>query len=167
MAKFNFEFSDTHGYLSGMKETDDTLTVDDLLEVLRPAALKLKEYYRQAVLSHFRRRTGNLADSFDIEDNYIGSRYGSITVKPFGTHKGGKYTRKSRAGSASRKYAKHNRAVSTKAIKNEELMYLLEHGTPRIPASHVIENTNDAKMDEIQNAVEDGFTDLLKKKGLI
>ena len=151
MAKFNYEFSDTHGYL----------------EVLRPAALKLKEYYRQSILARFRRRTGSLADSFDIEDNYIGSRYASITVKPFGTHKGGKYTRDSRAGSPSRRYAKHNRKVSTKAIKNEELMYLLEHGTPRIPASHVIENTNDAKMDEIQGMVEDGFTDLLKKKGLI
>lgn len=167
MAKFNFEFSDTHGVLAGMKENDDTLKADDLLEVLRPAGLKLKEYYKQAILSRFQRRTGSLADSFDIEDDYVGTTYAFITVKPFGTHKGGSFARKSRAGSSSRKYAKHNRKPATKGIKNEELLYLLEHGTPRISASHVIENTNDAKMDEIQDIVENGFTELLRKKGLI
>ena len=167
MAKFSFEFDDSHGILAGMSQTDDTLTSDDLLEVLRPAGLKLKEYYRQAILNRFQRRTGSLADSFDIEDDYVGSTYAFITVKPFGTHKSGKYARKSRAGSPTRKGAKHNRKVAKKGIKNEELLYLLEHGTPRISASHVIENTNDAKMDEIQDIVEDGFTDLLKKKGLI
>ena len=167
MAKFSFEFTDSHGVLESMRETDDTLSSDDLLEVLRPAGLKLKDYYRQAILTRFKRRTGSLADSFDIEDDYIGSTYAFITVKPFGTHKGGQYARKSRADSPMRKYAKHNRKVTKKGIKNEELLYLLEHGTPRISASHVIENTNEEKMDEIQDVVEDGFTALLKKKGLI
>ena len=167
MGKFNFEFSDNYGYLGATNEKKDVLSADELLEVLRPAGLKLKEYYKQAILSRFKRRTGSLADSIDIEDNYIGSGYVSITVKPFGTHKGGKFARKSRAGPAERKYAKHGRKSSAKAIKNEELLYLLEHGTPRIPASHVVENTNDAYMEEIQDIVETGFTDLLTKKGLI
>ena len=166
MAKFNFEFSDSGGYLSGERH-GDALTVDDLLEVLRPAGLKLKECYQQAIRSTFRQRTGSLADSIDIEDNYVGSGYASITVKPFGSHKGGAYQRRSRAGSPTAKGAKHNRKPSKKAIKNEELLYLLEHGTPRITASHVIENTNDAVMEEIQDVVEDNFTELLKKKGLI
>lgn len=167
MAKFNYEFSDSGGHLSAEAGDKDVFSVDDLLEVLRPAGLKLAEYYKQAILSRFKRRTGSLADSIDIEDNYVGSRYASITVKPFGSHKGGKYTRRSRAGNPARKFAKHNRRPTTKAIKNEELLYLLEHGTPRIPASHVIESTNDAVMEEIQDIVENGFTDLLKKKGLI
>ena len=168
MAKFSYEFSDSGGYLSSSSESKDVFLVDELLEILRPAGLKLKEYYRQAILSRFKRRTGSLADSIDIDDDYgIRYKYASITVKPFGTHKGGKYTRNSRAGDPTRKFAKHNRHPTTKAIKNEELLYLLEHGTPRISASHVIENTNDAVMEEIQDIVEDGFTDLLKKKGLI
>lgn len=167
MAKFGYEFTDSHGIMSGTAGTDDVLTVDDLLEVLRPAGIKLKEYYRTAILNRFRARTGSLADSIDIDDDTVGSRYAFITVKPFGTHKGSSYARRSRAGSSSRKYAKHGRGVSSNTIKNEELLYLLEHGTPRIPASHIIENTNETVMDEIQDIVEDGFTELLKKKGLI
>lgn len=169
MAKFTCEFSDpAGGYLSAMKEHGDVLSVDDLLEVLRPAGLKLKEFYKKAILSRFKRRTGSLAESIDIEDNdSVSLGYASITVKPFGKHKGGKYTRRSRAGSPTRKYAKHNRHPSTKALKNEELAYLLEYGTPRIPASHWMENTNEQVAEEIQDIVDDGFTDLLKKKGLI
>lgn len=167
MAKFSFEFSDSGGHLASTAGKTDELTADELLEVLRPAGLALKEYYRQAIVSRFKQWTGSLADSIDIEDNYIGSGYVSITVKPFGTHKGGKYTRGSRAGSSTRRYAKHGRKPSTKAIKNEELLYLLEHGTPRISATHVIENTNDSKMEEIQDIVDENFTELLKKKGII
>lgn len=169
MAKFSCEFQDpAGGYFYAMKENGDALSVDDLLEVLRPAGLKLKDYYKRAILAKFKRRTGSLAESIDIEDNDIASLgYASITVKPFGKHKGGKYTRRSRAGSSSRRYAKHNRQPSTKALKNEELAYLLEYGTPRIAASHWMENTNEQVAEEIQNIVEDGFTDLLKRKGLI
>lgn len=166
MAKFNFEFSDSGGYMAAENQ-GDVFTVDDLLEVLRPAGLRLKEFYQEAIRSRFKQRTGSLANSIDIEDNYIGSGYASITVKPFGAHKGGSYQRRSRAGSPTAKGAKHNRKPSKKAIKNEELLYLLEHGTPRITASHVIENTNDKVMEEIQDIVEDNFTELLKKKGLI
>lgn len=166
MAKFNFTVSDSGGFLAAEKQQGDTFSVDELLEVLRPAGLKLKEYYQEAIRTYFTQRTGSLADSIDIEDDYT-SGYAFITVKPFGTHKGGTYARRSRAGSPSAKGAKHNRKPAKKGIKNEELAYLLEYGTPRINATHWMENTNDKVMDEIQQIVEDGFTQLLKKKGLI
>lgn len=166
MAKFNCDFSDFDAFLSAQNATGDTFSVDELLEVLRPAALKLKEFYQKAIRSRFKQRTGSLAESIDIEDNYIGREYASITVKPFGTHKGGMYTRNSRAGSAGRRYAKHNRRPSTKKLKNEELAYLLEYGTPRIDATHWMENANEEVSDEIQGMVETEFDKLLKKKGL-
>lgn len=168
MAKFNCEFQGFGGDLSANTEKSSELTVDDLLEVLRPAALKLKDFYKSTILRLFQRRTGSLADSIDIEDDYFLSTGDvSITVKPFGKHKGGSLTRRSRAGSPTRKYAKHNRNVSTKAISNEELAYLLEYGTPRIDPSHWMENANEEIGDTIQDMIDENFTDLLKRKGLI
>lgn len=169
MAKFTCQMSDASGgHLAGEREAGEALSSDDLLEVLRPAGLKLKEYYQNTIRARFKQWTGTLADSIDIEDNDITSRgYASITVKPFGKHKGGSYARRSRAGDSTRKYAKHNRKVTSRAIKNEELLYLLEYGTPRIPASHVVEETNDQVGNEIQDIIESGYDDLLKKKGLI
>lgn len=166
MAKFSCDFSDFDAFLSAQNATGDTFTVDELLEVLRPAALRLKELYQQTIRRTFKQRTGSLAESIDIEDNTIGRNYASVIVKPFGTHKGGLYTRNSRAGPAGRRYAKHNRRPSTKKLKNEELAYLLEYGTPRISATHWMENTNEQVADEIQRMIEEEFDKLLQKKGL-
>ena len=166
MAKFSVDFgADTYVSLTGSKDGGDTLTVDDLLEVLRPAAIMLRDHYKKVIETVFRRRTGTLADSIDFEDDYTGD-YAFFFVKPFGSHKG-KYTRKSRAGDSSRKYAKHGRNPSTKAIKNEELAYLLEYGTPRIAATHWMENANEEIADQIQDTIDAEFTKLLQKKGLI
>ena len=166
MAKFNVTWDTDSAFFSGEKEAGDVFTTDDILECLRPAAMKLVEHYKQTVRKLFKRRTGSLEDSIDFDDNTTGP-YASILVKPFGKHKGSKYTRKSRAGPADRKGAKHNRKPSTKALKNEELGYLLEVGTPRITATHWMENTNEAVADEIQDIIEAEYDELLKKKGLI
>ena len=168
MAKFKCDYSDLYADFNAQNATGDTFTVDDLLEVLRPAAMRLGDIYRSAIRQTFKQRTGSLAESIDIEDATAGKEYAFILVGAFGTHKSGSYTRKSRAGSASRKYAKHNRHPSTKKIKNEELLYLLEYGTPRIsPGYHLIENTNEESADEIQDMIEVEFDRLLQKKGLI
>lgn len=177
MAKFKVEahgFSEgdihghTEGYLYANTEGSALLSVDDLLKVLSPAAQKLRDYYKQAILTRFRKITGSLAESIDIDDGAITSKGEAfIHVGPTGRHKTGKFTRKSRAGDPSKKYAKHKRKVSTKAITNQELAYLLEFGTPRIAATHWMEETNDKVMDEIQDMVDAGFTELLREKGLI
>ena len=167
MAKFKVSYSSDYAHLEAELERGDVLTNDDILECLRPAAMKLVEYYKQTIRKLFNQRTGSLAESIDFDDNTTG-KYAFITVKPFGTHKGGKRTRKSRAGPAGSKNAKHNRKPSTKAITNAELGYLLEYGTPRIsPGYHWMENTNEEVADEIQGMIEDEYTKLLKRKGLI
>ena len=168
MAKFNCDFSDFDAFLSAQNSAGDTFSVDDLLEVLRPAGLRLKEIYRNTIQQTFNQRTGSLAESIDIEDDTVGREYAFITVKPFGVHKSGQYTRKSRAGAPGGRYRKHNRRPSSKKLKNEELAYLLEYGTPRIsPGYHWMENANESSEDEVQGIIEAEFDKLLKEKGLI
>ena len=166
MAKFKSYFGDGAD-LMAVFEKGDAFSVDDLLEVLRPAAIRLVEIYRQAITTRFQQRSGDLADSIDFEDNYLSGHYASMLVKPFGTHSKSKYTRRSRAGPQARKYAKHGRTSSTKPLKNEELAYLLEYGTSRIDATHWMETANEESESEIQGIIDEGFTALLAKKGLL
>lgn len=166
MAKFNVTWSTEFASFDAEKGSGDVFTTDDLLECLRPAAIKLVEYYKQAIRKLFKRRTGSLEDSIDFDDDVVG-QYAFILVKPMGKHKGSLYTRKSRAGPADRKGAKHNRKPTAHALKNEELGYLLEHGTPRIAATHWMENTNEQVGEEIQDMIEAEYNNLLRKKGLI
>ena len=171
MAKFNVTWATNDDRLSytsfaGENESADMITTDDILECLRPAAMRLVEHYKAAIHRLFKRRTGSFEESIDFEDDTTGP-YAFITVKPFGKHKGSLYARKSRAGPADRKFAKHNRKPAKKELKNEELGYLLEVGTPRIPATHWMSNTNEDVAREIQDIIEAEYDKLLKRKGLI
>ena len=166
MAKFNVTWPTDSAFLTGEKEPGDVLSTDDILECLRPAAIKLVDYYKQTIRRLFKRRSGSFEDSIDFDDDTVGP-YAFIIVKPFGKHKGSMYARKSRAGPADRKGAKHNRKPSKKELKNEELGYLFEVGTPRIAPTHWMENTNEAVGEEIQDIIEAEYTKLLEKKGLI
>lgn len=182
MAKFKCDFSAVelpegrHGSTGVNMNAYDSffsgLQSDELLSVLRPAAEALRDYYKATILRLFKRRTGSLADSIQVVEysndrSYMDLSEASIFVGPKGKHKSGKRARKSRAGPADRKYAKHNREVSALDLKNEELAYLLEFGTPRITATHWMENTNEEVSEEIQDMIEAEFDNLLRKKGLI
>lgn len=181
MAKFTCDLSpvemtdgrhgSTGGSVSGSALFSE-LTAEDILSVLRPAAQALKEHYRATILRLFKRRTGSLADSIQADESgfersYMDLNEGVITVAPKGKHSGGKRAARSRAGSADRKYAKHNRNARSTSLSNAELAYLFEFGTPRINATHWMENTNEAVGDEIQNIIDTEFTRVLKEKGLI
>lgn len=165
MAKFNVKFQTDSSHLNVEKEAGDTLTIDDLLNCLRPAALRLVEAYKATIRNYFNRRTGSFEDSIEQEDWNVRND-ASIMVRPAGKHKGGNVLRKSKAGPADRRYAKHNREVD-RTLKNEELGYYFEVGTPRIAATHWMENTNEEVAEEIQDMIETEFDNLLRKKGLI
>ena len=179
MAKFKCNFSSVdlpdgrHGssgvHLSASASYFSELTSEELFSILRPAAEALKQHYVDTILRLFRRRTGSLAESIQVIESgrdrpYMDLSEASIYVGPKGRRKKGGQTRKSRAGSPSKKYAKHNRSV---AAKNEDVAYYLEYGSPRIAATHWMENTNEQVSEEIQDIVENGFTELLREKGLI
>lgn len=180
MAKFSVNFPDYSGDervfhdagFSGSGNISSGFTSEDLLTVLRPAAQRLQEYYKETILRLFKRQTGSLADSFKIDESGFDRQYmdlseASIHVGPRGKHKGSKRAARSRAGSAKEKYAKHNRESRVTSISNAELGYLLEYGTPRITATHWMQNANEQIEDEIGKIIEDGFDNLLREKGLI
>lgn len=177
MAKITFRFEggldpdatgQGWGFFKGSKDGSAFLSVDDLLEVLRPAALKLRDYYREALSTIVHRRSGELADSIEIEDDYfLSTGEATIRVAPYGKHGKGKRTRKSRRGSTDARYAKHDRDPKANALSNQELAYYLEYGTPRMAARHWLETTNEAVEDEIQSMIEAEFDELLKRKGLL
>lgn len=169
MAKFTV--NESAGDWSMFETSDEVLSVDELLECLRPAALRLKEHYINTINRLFKRRSGQLADSIEIEDNYtIGKgnseNHASITVAPYGKREGSKRSARSRKGDPNARYAKHNRDAKATRLANAELAYLLEFGTPRITATHWMENTNKEVGEEIQQMIEDEFNKLLDRKGL-
>lgn len=177
MAKFKVDFPTGEGAFqdSGLLasgEMSSGLSTEDLLTILRPAAERLKDHYRETVLRLFRRISGDLADSFKIDEHghdrsYMDLSEAVITVGPKGKHSKSKRKARSRAGDSSKKYAKHNRESHATAISNAELGYLLEYGTPRISATHWMENANEEIEEEIGTIIEEGFDKLLKEKGLI
>ena len=91
----------------------------------------------------------------------------SITVGPTGKHKKSRRKARSRAGSSSAKYAKHDREAKATAISNAELGYLFEVGTPRIDATHWMENANEEIEVALQDIMEEEFDKVLQSKGLI
>lgn len=170
MAKFEVDFPwNNYGFLDA---SDETLSVDELLNVIRPAALYLRDAYRKTLSTLFNQPTGQLVDSIDIDDDfYIGKKYGDenrayYTVAPSGYRKRGHRKARSRAGPANRKYAKHNRTAVSRRLSNRELAYYLEYGTPRIKATHWMENTNEAVSGELQGMIAEAVNDLLEQKGL-
>lgn len=181
MAKFDVKYHASHESdivfgdtsFSGSGNLSSGLTSEDIMSVLRPAAERLAEHYKTTILQLFKRRTGSLADSIKLSEGikmdraYMDSAEASIHVGPTGKHKGSRRAARSRAGDADRKYAKHKREAKATSLSNAELGYLLEFGTPRITATHWLENTNDAVEDEIQGIIDNEFTELLKRKGLI
>lgn len=174
MAKFSCDFSAYSGAdldASASLSAFNGITADDLLSILRPAAERLAEFCRTAILRRFKRRTGSLADSFKLTEfgldrGYMDLSEAGITVGPKGKHKGSSRAARSRAGSPNKKYAKHNRKAKKTSISNAELGYLLEYGTPRIAATHWMESANEEIESEIQDVVESGFNEFLERKGL-
>ena len=168
MAKFKVEWaSDKYtpgGYLTGERDAETAITGDDVFACLLPAAEKLVEYYKQTIRKLFKRRTGDFEESIGY-DEIINKESALIRVKPMGRHSKSRNSRKSKAGSSSRRYAKHNRSVAAN-LNNEDLGYFLEYGTPRIKATHWMENTNESVEEEIQDIIEAEFNKLLDRKGL-
>lgn len=165
MAKFSVKFETSSAVFVSEKSSKDALGIDDILEVLRPAALALRDFYRDYIGQVFH-GSGEFADSIDIEDDTVGN-YAFITVRPFGRRKRGSHKARSRAGDKTRKYAKHNRTASARKITNIELGYYLEYGTPRMPATHWMETANEQYGETVCDMVEAEFQKLLERKGLV
>lgn len=152
MASFKFDGVDALGLTFEKKAN---LSDDDLLRIIRPGAELLRERLSKKVRSIFAQRTGALADSFKLTERVL-TDGASITVLPGGKHSHpvmGK--RKPRRKSD----ANHERT-------NIEIAFILEHGSPRIKATHFMETTAEESEDAVYAAMEKELDAVLAEKGL-
>ena len=152
MASFSFNGMDE---LSASFEQASQLTDEDRMSVIMPAAKLLVERQREKILSLFTRRTGALADSLSIQERSDDDGvYAHIYLK--GKHPRSSTGHRLKGGRSSGKYSG----------TNAEIGYILEHGSPRIPATHWMENANEEAAEEVVAAQQEAWNDLMEKKGL-
>lgn len=97
---------------------------------------------------------------------------GSVIVGPAGKHHGTGVGRKTReagyhrpkTGQGTSHKRKHH--GMSNAVSAQDVAYYLEYGTPRMSATHWMENVVEATEDEIYKAMEIAWDEYLKSKGL-
>lgn len=152
MAKFSFNGMDE---LSASFEDMVQLTDEERMSVIMPGAQVLVERQRGKIQSVFKQRTGALADSITIRektDDY--GAYANIFLK--GKH----------PGSSTGKRRGKRRSNGKYSGTNAEVGYILEYGSPRIAATHWMENANEEAATEVVNAQQEAWDELIRKKGL-
>lgn len=153
MAKFNFNGMDE---ISASFEQLSRLTDEDKMSVIMPAAQLLLQRQKEKILSLFTQRTGDLANSLTIEER-SGDDGAFAYIFPKGKHRG------SSTGKRKRKNGRSNGKYSG---TNAEVAYIQEFGSPRISATHWLENANEEAEEEVISAQQDAWDELLTKKGL-
>ena len=152
MAKFSFNGMDE---ISASFEQLSRLTDDDKMSVIMPGAQLLLQRQREKILSLFTQRTGDLADSLTIE-----KRSGDDGVFAYIFLKG-----KHRGSSTGKRRGKR-RSNGKYSGTNEEIGYILNYGSPRISATHWLENANEEAEEAVIAAEQEAWNDLVTKKGL-
>lgn len=152
MAKFSFNGMDE---ISASFEQLADLTDDDKMSVIMPAAKLLLERQRDKILSLFTQRTGDLANSLTIEEKSDDDGVFAY-IFPKGKHR----------GSSTGKRKGKRRSKGKYSGTNTEVAYILEYGSPRISATHWMENANEEAADEVISTQQEAWNDLLTKKGL-
>ena len=152
MAKFSFNGMDE---IAASFEDMVQLSDEDRLSVIMPAAEVLVKRQREKIEQTFTQRSGALADSLSIrEKSDDDGAYANIYLK--GKH----------PGSSTGKRKGKRRSNGKYSGTNAEVGYVLEHGSPRIAATHWMENANEDAAAEIADVQQDAWNALLEKKGL-
>lgn len=156
MAGFSFNGVD---YLSATFEELSQLTDDDKLSIIMPAAELLAEKHSAKIRQVFNQRSGTLADSITVttktDDDGV---YAHVSPK-------GKHPKSSR-GKRMKNTPRGRRSSGKYSGSNAEIGFILNYGSPRIPASHWMENANEEAEAEIEEAEQNAWNDLMEKKGL-
>lgn len=152
MAKFSFNGMDE---ISASFEQLANLTDEDRLSVIMPAAQLLVERQKAKIVELFQQRTGDLKDSIKIKvkDDDDGSY---AYISPEGKHR----------GSSTGKRKGKRRSNGKYSGTNGEIGYILNYGSPRISATHWLENANEEAEEEVIAAQQEAWNDLVTKKGL-
>ena len=153
MAKFSFNGMDE---IAASFEQLANLTDEDKMSVIMPAAKLLLQRQKEKILSLFTQRTGDLANSLTIEERSSDDGVFSY-IFPKGKHRG------SSTGKRKRKDGRSNGKYSG---TNAEVAYILEYGSPRIAATHWLENANEEAEEEVISTQQAAWDNLLTEKGL-
>ncbi len=127
------------------------LSGDDLLRIIRPGAELLRERLIEKVRAIFTQRSGSLANSFKLKERVWADGAG-ISVLRTGKHP------KSSTGK--------RRSNGSYQGTNAEVAFILEYGSPRIGATHFMENTAEESEQEVYNAMDAELTQILRERGL-
>lgn len=153
MASFKFDGID---YISASFEQLSNISDDEKMSIIQPAAEFLKTTYENVIRSKFVKRSGDLAKSIAIERK--SDENGAYAhVFPKGKHRGsGTGKRKRRNGRSNGRYSG----------SNAEVAYILNFGSPRISATHWMDNANDEAADEVVAIQQEKWDELITQKGL-
>lgn len=152
MAKFSFNGVDS---LEASFEQLAQLSSEEKLSILMPSAELLLERQKEKIRKLFKRRTGDLENSLKIEVKK--SEDGPyILISPNGKHRG------SFEGKRRGKRRSNGHYYAT----NAEIAAILEYGSPRIAATHWLENANEESEEDVIASQQEAFNELLEKKGL-
>lgn len=152
MAKFSFNGMDE---ISASFEQLSSLSDEDKMSVIMPAAKLLAERQKQKILTRFKKRTGDLSNSITIQQKSDqDGAYAHIYLK--GKHRGSSVGRRLKKGRSSGKYSG----------TNSEIGYILNYGSPRIAATHWLEEANEEASEEVTEVQQEAWNDLMEKKGL-
>lgn len=152
MAKFSFNGLDE---LSASLEQLAQLSDDEKVSILMPSAQLLLQRQKKKIAQLFKRRTGDLEASLSIsqQNSDLGP---SLYIAPTGKHR----------GSSTGKRKGKRRSNGKYSGTNAEVAYILEFGSPRIAATHWLENANEEAEAEVMEAQQAAWDDLVTKKGL-
>ena len=152
MAGFSFNGLDE---ISASLEQLAKLTDEDKVSILMPSAQLLLQRQKEKISQIFQRRTGDLEASLTITQR-DGDEGPSLYIYPKGKHRG------SFTGKRKGKRRSNGKYSGT----NAEVAYILEYGSPRIAATHWLENANEEAADEVAEAQQTAWDELVTKKGL-
>lgn len=130
------------------------LSSDDLLRIIRPGAELMRDRLSKKVKDTFVQHTGELAASFKLRERQSDSG-AAISVAPEGKH-----------SPSGRGIRNRKRKGKGKGNTNAEIAFVLEHGSPRIRASHFMENTVEESEDDVIAAMDAEYNRLMDERGL-
>ena len=152
MAGFSFNGLDE---ISASFEQLAQLTDEDKLSILSPSAQLLLQRQKEKIAQVFRRRTGDLENSLVIEQRQSDDGP-SLYIYPKGKHR----------GSSTGKRKGKRRSNGKYSGTNAEVAYILNYGSPRIAATHWLENANDEAEAEVVASQQAAWDELVAMKGL-
>lgn len=152
MAKFSFNGVDS---LEANFEQLSQLNDEEKLSILLPSGQLLLERQKEKLRKLFKRRTGDLEDSLTLSTKE-GEESPIVTIYPTGKHRNSFTGKRIKKGRSSGKYSG----------TNAEVAYILNYGSPRIAATHWLENANEEAEADVIASQQEAFNELLEKKGL-